>query len=306
VWRNQQLHPNTFEGCERSKELPMRTLTTIVVLAVTLSVLLAGPAHGQVFLKKSRASNKALTNITPSLAKATPLPKGSDKLTVVKNNRGDMVLPKYNVLAGLRIKQFVAHRDGGVIQIKGEVSNIAVQTMNCRYELSKWTGSGWTVLISGTPRLLDSRESMRVSAQQPDTIDEQRFKLEAYGDKNEYTFKEFKLAARKPRFVVRYGTSGDWILAREYHNDLSNGFDASVLARKMNPLGLDTRIRKKKTTGIDTPFSTGTSIYTALSVHTSEQIERAFEDRNEAEQFRRALISLVKDRRLTVESVRTE
>ncbi|MGE3315181.1 MAG: hypothetical protein AB7O26_08690, partial [Planctomycetaceae bacterium] len=72
------------------------------------------------------------------------------------------------------------------------------------------------------------------------------------------------------------------------------------------PYGLDTKIRKTTSSGLDTPLSVTTHIYTTLYVRTAGQITKEFGTRKEAEKFRKLLISRVSDRRLTVESVREQ
>jgi hypothetical protein len=107
---------------------------------------------------------------------------------------------------------------------------------------------------------------------------------------------------QKIQFIVRYSTSGNFVLVRDFKNDLSNGFDAQDLARRrLNPLGFHTRIEKKKSTGFDSPFSITTRIRTRLFARTNAPIERTFNSMSEATKFHNSLISLVKDKGLTVQ-----
>ena len=272
----------------------MKTLITSVVLAATLSVLLTSQAQAAPFDPRPTGALKDQlkinTKINADAAKATPLPTD-----------------KFVLLGGLEIKSFGAHRDGNKIVLNGVVSNTSLKALDFSFKIWKWTGASWTLIQDAGSRRIASKESMNVPLQLPATNDGLSFKLQVHGGNHQSLFKQCKLAARLVNFVVRYGTNGDWVLVREYHNDLSDGFDASILARdQLKPLGLETQIRKKKTTGIDTWFSSGSSTYTAISVRTAVQLERTFEDRNEAEQFRQTLISQVKDKRLTVESVREQ
>ena len=266
-----------------------KRLVSVVILSVASGLLATGTAQAQFTRRPSKAIQQKVQSPSDAVRFRVP------------------VESKTAALGGLGIKTLEARRSGNRIMISATVGNTSFQPLSFSYKISKRTGSTWTRIQEGGSRMIASKENMLFSASIPHTNDPVRFKFEINGGDNDYKVKEVKLAARHVNYVVRYGTSGDWVLAREYHNDLSNGFDASELARtQLHPLGLETQIRKKKKTGLDSPFSINTRIYTALSVRTSGWLERAFDDRNEAEQFRRTLISLVRDRRLTVESVREQ
>src|SRR6185436_7721225 len=107
-------------------------------------------------------------------------------------------------------------------------------------------------------------------------------------------------------YVVRYTTSGNWVDIKRWPNDLSDTFYASQMARvDLNPLGVTTRIKKKKTTEFEF-FGGGfyTRLDTTLQGKTDEKLERTFPTKAEAEKFRDDLIQLTKDApTFTVEAV---
>jgi hypothetical protein len=265
----------------------MKKMITSVVPVVVLFAFVMAQANGQLKIDKK--------------------PPG-DLTTPVKGpNAGDSVQNNKALLNGLMITQFGAVRNGAKIDVTGVVSNIAPRAIPITYKISTLTGTTWTKLRTSGTIFVRAKGKTDVSEELPATNDVLRLRLEVNGGPNDSAVKDFTLAAKKTVFVVRYTTSLNWVLAREYDNDLSDGFDASQLARtELQPLGFQTQIKKTKTTGFDTPFSISTNIHTWLSVRTTGSQVRTFGTKAEAVKFRNSLISLVQDRGLTVEDPREQ
>jgi hypothetical protein len=294
----------------------MKTLITSVVLAITFSVLLTGPAQGQVFLKRSQTA-KALKYAPPTANKlpsagvkptrpspvlldlplspeVTPLPKGNDKLTAVKNNRGEMVLPQYDVLAGLRITRFDASNNGARINIMGVVSNVALQPLPFSYKFSKWSGASWTNIEQGRTVTIQAKTSTTLTAQMPATKEALRLKLEINGGNNEYRVKEFKLAARPTQFVVRYSTNG-WLLIRDDTDDGGDkdkllGEATTSVEKTVKSYGIETQMHMTKTQ-ILFSFSARFMLY----ARALKPLERSFDTEREANEFASSLRSLMRN-----------
>src|SRR5262249_16046711 len=149
---------------------------------------------------------------------------------------------------GLEITRFDAVRDGHWIYIVGKIENVSPSDI---YFTSRISNSG--ILIQGKPdTLIQSKQAAYVRAQVPVTNNAMTLKLEVTGAPNDSAVKEFRLASKKTVFVVRYTTSGNWVIAPSWIHDLSDGFDASQVARsELQPLGFETRIKKTTTRNVD-------------------------------------------------------
>ncbi len=307
----------------------MKTPLTNLVAAIAVSALLSLPAYADSGIMtrpkgKSRSSDSAVQGkvlskdiiVAPNSPSSPPTSKVLDRGVIVdpatkpaQSSRAREV----KMASRPYVKQFTAKREGGAIMLSATVSlaaNAPSETVN--YEFMYLDNGRWNVVTTGAigKVTIPSGGERQLLAQLSPTNKSVRLRVDVHSFDTgpyQYSSKSLTLKGREVSFVVRYGTNGDWVVAREYPNDLSNGFDAKEFARtKLNPLGLDTRIRTTKSNGIDTPFSNGSSIRSVLLVHTFSQLEMSFDDKDQAEQFRQKLISLVPDRRLTVESVREQ
>lgn len=288
----------------------MRKLFEKILLTSLLSVLAAGQAQAQFVLKPSKLA-KAQPNAQTGTEMVAPRPSTTEKDQAKAPSTASTIKtrPVNNrlIMGGLGIQKFEAHRDGDGIMLNAIVSNTSSQLVSFNFQISRQSGSKWTLIHEGS-RLIGPKDQMGIAFSLPRMNEAVKFKFEVDGGNDEASFsKQFQLKAVPLSFVVRYGTSGNWVPARDYPDDLSDGFDAAEFARlKLRPLGLETNIRKKKSTNFYDPFTITTKLHTSLTVRTPRMLSRSFESRAEAEQFRKTLISLVPDRRLTVESVREQ
>jgi hypothetical protein len=286
----------------------MKTLIPRTLFAIVLCALATSQVHAQLVLKPSKLVKKETNAKTESeMIKQFPSKAEKDRATgpttssTIKTRVGN----KNRLFGGPGIQKFEASRVGDGIMISATVSNTADQSASFYFKLSRQIGNRWSTIHEGS-RLIGPKDQVSSVFTLPRSNDALKLRFEIDGGNDDAAFsKEFRLKALPMSFIVRYGTSGDWVPAREYFDDLSNGFDASEFARlNLRTHGLDTKIRKKTSTVVDDPFSIQTKLFTTLFVRTDGMLNKTFETRAEAESFRRTLISLVKDRRLTVESVR--
>jgi hypothetical protein len=212
-----------------------------------------------------------------------------------------------DLLPPLGIQQFTAKRSGSRIDITGVVSNGSKRIISFSYKISKWTGTSWTTIRESGTLFVQPTATADVKMDLPASNAALKLKLAVTGgtDGGNVT-REANLPAKKTVFVVRYGTSRspDWWLAREWKNDLSDGFDAQQVARELNSFGFQTQIKKKRTTGIGTIFSSGVSIQTSLSARVPDAIEETFATRREAEKFRDSLRAVTRFPGVFVEDIR--
>jgi hypothetical protein len=267
----------------------MKGLITSAVVVVTLSTLITGQVRGQVISGASK-KDTPVTRMTEGTA---------------KSNRDWML---QDALPSLWIQQFTARRVGTGINVTAVVSNRSDRLVPFSYKISKWTGTGWTTVQASGTRFIQPRATADVKEDLPATNGALKLRLAVTGGTEREVTREVTLPAKKAVFVVRYGThtSADWWLAREWKDDLSDGFDAQQPARELGSFGFQTQIKKKKTTGIGTWFSGGVSIRTSLFVRLPDPIRQTFATRQEAQKFRDSLRAVTKFPGVFVEDIREE
>jgi hypothetical protein len=283
----------------------MKTLTTSVVLAVTFCALLTSVTQGQLILKPSRAA-KAL-RIVPPTGKpttkppklpfvppdVTSLPKGSDKLTAVKNNRRDSVVPKpyIDVLGQLEIISFSPSSAPAFSPLKAVIRNKSIETINATYTISQWNGRAWANYTSGAVTIRP-KTTAEVATQFRFTGDTQRFRIVISGPGSMvYCSKECHLdATPKTTFVFRYKTRG-WVLIADQTQKGSDqliGAEARKNIPFLNSIGFRTEVHRTTNTGLF-----GDSYRTMVYARLDNAIERTFDTREERDAFAKSVKRIV-------------
>jgi hypothetical protein len=268
-----------------------------------LQVLIAAIANPVFAAPGSVLSDKVHTK--PTTGPARPAGKGrilnDNILTRNPNSPSDGKA----TTGGVTIRSFTATR-GTVIRVEGKLENSGLATsqpITCTLSSRANEYASWSVMQKSQQKPIGAGKTATIRFAMLMSTKPIQFKLEISPG-----LKTTAQCALMPdiTYVVRYTTSGNWVDIKRWPNDLSDTFYASEMARlDLKPVGVMTRISKKKTTEFDF-FGGGFNarLDTTLQGKTDEKLEQTFPTKAEAENFRDSLVKLTKDApSFTVESV---
>jgi hypothetical protein len=205
---------------------------------------------------------------------------------------------------GVFVQRFNAKRVGDVIRIEAMLENSdLVASPPIAYTISTRENEyrDWKAIASKQHKPIGAGKPGLIRLDIPNSTKGMQFRLEL-SPASQPTAE----CSLKPdiTYVVRYTTSSNWINAKRWRNDLSDGFEASEMARlKFSPLGVQSRIHKKKTPEVEFFGGVYMRLDTTLQVRTTERLEQTFATKAEAEAFRESLRALVPDGGFTIEWV---
>jgi hypothetical protein len=227
-----------------------------------------------------------------------------------KNDTGILTEPRYDVLGLVKIESFGPTRRPAS-SLRGVIVSKLFKPVEATYKISKWNGSAWKQYSRGNVTI-PANGSTSVSTRVRFTTDAMFFKLEVSAPSSRISLsKQYRKAATpKPKFVVRYGTSGNrteghWVMAGVWSTDNTPidkvQLNSHRLEKQMQGFGFEVQRRTKH----DLHFFDGQTYRIAIYIRTSEMLEREFDTREEAVAFHDSLRAAIPDSNLTVEDIRT-